>query len=191
MKKIALPLCSLLCTLLSINLYAQQMDDASMKAWMNYSTPGDMQKMLAKSEGKWVGVVTMWMTPEAEPMEMKCETVNSMELGGRYLQNKSTGNMMGMPFEGWGITGYDNARKIFFSTWIDNMGTGIMYLEGSWDNEKQMMVMTGKGTDPMSGKSIDIKETIQFNGDNEEVMTQYVMMGDKEFKTMEIKFTRQ
>lgn len=27
-----------------------------------------------------------------------------------------------MPFEGISTLGYDNAKKTFFSTWIDNMG---------------------------------------------------------------------
>jgi hypothetical protein len=36
-----------------------------------------------------------------------------------------------MPFEGISTLGYDNAKKTFFSTWIDNMGTGMMVMEGN------------------------------------------------------------
>jgi len=39
---------------------------------------------------------------------------------------------MGMPFEGMGLDGYDNASKEYISIWIDNMGTGIMYMKGKW-----------------------------------------------------------
>ncbi|MBK9333372.1 MAG: DUF1579 family protein [Ignavibacteria bacterium] len=30
-------------------------------------------------------------------------------MGGRYQQGKHTGDMMGMPFEGMSLLGYDNA----------------------------------------------------------------------------------
>ncbi len=36
---------------------------------------------------------------------------------------------MGMPFEGMGIDGYDNLAKQYVSTWVDNMGTGIMNID--------------------------------------------------------------
>ena len=31
------------------------------KAWMDFATPGDMHKMLAKSDGEWNGANTTWM----------------------------------------------------------------------------------------------------------------------------------
>ena len=35
-----------------------------------------------------------------------------------------------MTFKGTGIEGYDNGKKKFVGTWMDNMGTGIMMSEG-------------------------------------------------------------
>ena len=191
MKKIATLLCSFLVTAISFSVYAQQMDEASMKAWMDYSTPGDMQKILAKSEGKWIGDITMWMAPGQPPMQQKGVLENKMILDGRYLQGKNTATMMGMPFEGWGLTGYDNSRKVFFNTWIDNMGTGIIYLEGTWNAEKKSIVFTGKQTDPMSGKEMDTREIFTIVDDNHNTMEMFVTMGGQEYKSMEIKFTRE
>ena len=31
------------------------------------------------------------------------------------------------------VEGYDNVKKKFLASWIDNMGTGIMNLEGTYD----------------------------------------------------------
>ena len=41
--------------------------------------------------------------------------------------------MMGMPFQGMSTMAYDNGKKTFMSTWIDNMGTGILETEGTYD----------------------------------------------------------
>ncbi|WP_374463569.1 hypothetical protein [Chryseobacterium sp.] len=38
----------------------------AMKAWMEYSTPGEMHKMLAKSDGIWTGETPCgWKTEES------------------------------------------------------------------------------------------------------------------------------
>lgn len=52
--------------------------------------------------------------------------------------------MMGMPFEGHGTLAYDNHRKMFVSTWIDNMGSGIMVLEGTYDDASKTLTLMGK-----------------------------------------------
>jgi hypothetical protein len=91
------------------------------KAWMEFATPGDMQKMLAKSDGAWSGENTMWMEDGGKPMTSTSTTTNKMIFDGRYQTSEHKGNFMGMPFEGMSITGYDNAKKKFVSTWIDNM----------------------------------------------------------------------
>ena len=35
------------------------------------------------------------------------------------------GKMKDMQFKGMGVEGYDNVKKKFVASWIDNMGTGI------------------------------------------------------------------
>ena len=48
-------------------------------------------------------------------------------LDGRYIKVDVAGDMPGMgPFTGFGLTGFDNVSKKFVSTWVDNMGTGMM-----------------------------------------------------------------
>lgn len=111
-------------------------------------------------------------------------------MGGRYQRSVHTGEMMGMPFQGEGITGYDNGRKIFFSTWIDNMGTGMMYSEGKYDPVKKQLELKGKSTDPATGKAIDFRQTMKSIDADHQVMEMYMMNKGKEFKSMEIKLTR-
>ena len=161
-----------------------------MKAMMAYSTPGDIHKMLAKSVGTWSATVTMWTQPGAPPMSYAAAATDEMILGGRYLQSRNTGTFMGMPFEGIGITGYDNAKKQFVNSWIDNMGTGIMSMTGTWDDATKSIKFTGSMVDPMSGKDIPVREVLRMVDDNTQIMEMYSTMGGKDFKNMEIKYTR-
>lgn len=52
------------------------------KAWMDYATPGEMQKMLAKADGNWTGETTMWMENGGQPMTSKSEANNKMMFDG-------------------------------------------------------------------------------------------------------------
>lgn len=171
---------------------APPMDSAAMmKAWTEYMTPGEPHKLLAAQNGKWEGKVTMWMTPDAPPTESKGTVVNRMILGGRYQEGKFTGTFMGQPFEGESILGYDNAKKVFISTWIDNMGTGIMTVEGPWDPATKSITFTGEMLDPTTGKKCKLREIMTFIDDKTQKMEMYnTMPGMKEYKSMEILYTK-
>jgi uncharacterized protein DUF1579 len=167
---------------------AQTQDE--MKAWMAYSTPGEIHKLMAKSVGTWDGNITMWMKPGAPAMNSTGVLTNTMIMGGRYLQGMNTGNFMGQPFEGIGMTGYDNAKKMFVSSWIDNMGTGMLYLTGSWDAATNSIKLSGMEVDPVTGKDIPIREVLKFIDDNNQVLEMYSTAGGQEYKAMEIKYVR-
>ena len=165
--------------------------DPSMEAWKSYMTPGEQHKMLAKSNGTWNEEVTMWMAPGAPPEKSKAVAENKMIMNGLYQESTTKGTMMGKPFEGRSIVGFDNAKKVFVSSWIDNMGSGIMHMEGVWDDATKSITFTGTCTDPMSGKMQNVKEIFKVIDDNTQMMEMYMPgMDGKEFKNMEIKFTK-
>jgi hypothetical protein len=189
MNRLTVALLALAAVCSSLPSTAQTSSD-EMQAMMAYSTPGNIHKMLAKSAGLWTATVTMWMQPGAQPVSSSASCTNEMILGGRYLQSKNTGNFMGQPFEGMAITGYDNAKKMFVNSWIDNMGTGIMTMTGAWDDADKAIKYSGTMVDPVSGKDIPVREVWRFVDDDTQVMEMYSLMGDKEFKNMEVKYTR-
>ena len=168
------------------------MDSAAMmKAWMEYMTPGEMHKMMAKYNGKFVGEVTMWMTPDGPPSKSTSISENKMAMNGLYQISMHKGEFNGMPFEGQSTLAYDNAKKKFISTWIDNMGSGIMVLEGEWDEATKTINFSGSMTDPMTGMECQVRETMKFIDDNNQVMEMYNKSpGMEEYKSMEIKYTR-
>jgi hypothetical protein len=161
-----------------------------MQKWMDYMTPSNVHKMMAGWDGEWNEEIQMWMDPNAPAQSMSATCVNKMVLGGRYQESNHAGSFNGMPFEGRSLTGWDNARKVFVSTWIDNFGTGIIYMEGTWNEVSKTMELKGKMTDAMTSTVTDIREVFIIVDDNTQIMEQYGMKDGKEFKTMEIKFTR-
>jgi hypothetical protein len=164
---------------------------AAPKAWMDYMTPGKIHQMLAHSNGTWTYETTFWMAPGAPPSKSTGVTENKMILGGRYQESVHKGNMEGMEFEGHGLLAYDNGKKIFQNAWVDNMGTGIMMLEGTWDDATHSLTLTGKSYDPMAGKDIQMKEIITIQDDDHHMMEMYYTDKDgKEIKSMEIHLTR-
>lgn len=190
MKQVILTVYAFLMVSFSSQLFAQSNQDSAMKAWMSYMTPGDVHKMLAKDDGEWNEEITLWMAPGAPPTKSTATASNKMIMGGRYQESRHTGNFMGMPFEGYSIVGYDNARKIFVSSWVDNMGTGIMFMEGKWDEKTKTIHFTGKTTDPSSGKDVPVRETFTWIDDKKQKMEMFMTQEGKEYKSMEILFTR-
>jgi Protein of unknown function (DUF1579). len=188
MKKIALLACGIVLVCISTTSYAQTQEE--MKAWQEFMTPGEVHKMLAKWDGNWKEDITMWMQPGAQPTKSTASCVNKMILGGRYQESRHTGDMMGMPFEGISTLGWDNARKMLVNTWIDNMGTGIMYMEGTWDKASGTANLKGKSTDPTTGKEMEIREVFTVVDDDTQKMEMFVTQNGQEMKTMEIVFTR-
>ncbi len=165
--------------------------EAEMKAWQAYMTPGDMHKVLAQAEVEWTTEGKMWMDPKSEPMTSKGECTYKMVLGGRYQELQFKGDMMGQQFEGKGLMAYDNFKKQFESTWIDNMGSGIMKTEGKYDPATKTFTMSGKLVDPMTSKECTVRETLQIVDNDTHVMTMYNTIGSQpEFKTMELTFKR-
>jgi len=172
-------------------IIAQQGDQQNaMKKWMEYMTPGTSHQALAKMVGNWKAIVTMYDAQSGEQNKTEGTATYEMVLGGRYLKSIFKGTMMGMPFEGMGLDGYDNASKEYISIWIDNMGTGIMYMKGKWDEDSKTVVYWGNVVNPISGKEEKSKTVFKKTDDDHMLMTSYMFAGEKEVKQLEIEYSR-
>jgi hypothetical protein len=115
-----------------------------MKLWAEMAAPGYPHERLAQFEGKWKTVTNMWMAgPDAPPVQTSGECERTMILGGRFLQERQKGTMFGQPFEGLGLTGYDNFKKKYVATWVDTAGTAIYTMEGNWDPAGKVLTLYG------------------------------------------------
>jgi hypothetical protein len=164
------------------------MTPEQMESMTKAMTPGEMHKHIAKMAGDWTFTNKMWMAPDQPPAEstgtMHAETI----LGGRYVQSVWKGNFMGQPFEGRGTEGYDNVSKQYVSSWIDNMGTGIMLSTGTCENGGKKCTVVGDSSDPMSGGKMTMKSVMTWVDDNTFKNEMYGKdpASGQEYKMMEI-----
>jgi hypothetical protein len=163
---------------------------AMMQAWAAAATPGEPHAELAKAAGTWKMTVKFWMEPGGEPMVSEATATRQMMLGGRYLQEKVEGVTMGQPFEGFGLSGYDNVRGKYWSIWMDNMSTGTMTSEGEKD-ASGAIVFHGSYPDAMTKGMTKVKTILRRDGDDKESMEMWEEKGGQQVKTMELTAVRQ
>jgi len=174
-------------------------DDAQMMAtMMEMAKPGENHKMLEASVGSWAYKVKWWMRPDAAPMESSGTCSIKSVMDGRYFisENRGTmpmpgpdGKMMDVGFQGMGTEGYDNAKKKFVASWIDNMGTGIMMMEGSYDAAAKTMTYVGE-EEPVPGTKLKMRQVVKFTDKDHHMMEFYEVHGGAEVKVMEITYAR-
>lgn len=165
---------------------APAMGGPEMEAMMKAMTPGEEHQHLAQIAGDWTFTSSMWMAPGQPPMESSGTMHGEMALGGRYLQTHWSGSMMGQPFEGHGTDAYDNVAKQYESSWIDNMGTGIMHGTGTCDANGTCN-STSEMWDPMTGKKSSMRSTVTWTDKDSFKMEMFGAGPDgKEMKMMEL-----
>jgi hypothetical protein len=164
---------------------------AMMEAMKKYATPGEAHQALKPIVGSWTCTVKFWMSPGAPAQESPATEEAKMVMGDRYLVEMVKGNFGGMPFEGQGTFGYDNLKKKYVGAWIDNMGTGIMTSEGTYDAAKKTFTMASQFTDPMTGKTAKSRDVLRIESDTKLVREMWAKAPNgKEYKSMEITYTR-
>ena len=169
---------------------AQEPDqEAIMAAYMKAATPGEEHQELAATAGTYTTVSRWWQAPGAPPEESTGSAERTAILGGRYVVEKMTGTMMGMPFEGMGITGYDNVEQKYVTIWVDNMSTGIFRMLGEADDSGNL-VFRGEYTDPVTGETKTMR-SVSSAAANGETFEMYEVAADgSEFKVFEIVYTK-
>jgi hypothetical protein len=166
-------------------------EKAGMEAMMKAMTPGENHKMLDGMVGTFDAKVTMWMQPGADPMVSTGKSEANWVLGNRYIEEKFNGKFMGMPFSGIGYTGYDNVKKQFWSTWVDNMSTGVMMSTGATADSGKSWKFSATMPDPMTGKDAPVEERVTVADHDHHSMEMWSPGPDgKMFKMMEIAYTR-
>ena len=163
---------------------------AIMEVYKKLATPAATHKRLASLAGKWTTKTTAWMNPDTPPMESTGTCEQKMLLGGRYLQQTYTSKMMGSPFTGINLIGYDNQTKKYVSTWIDSMSTGIYYFEGTASADGKTITQESSYDDPVRGPTV-WRSVTRIVDDNTLEYEMYLTSKEgKEEKMMEMTVTR-
>lgn len=163
---------------------------AEMEAYMKAGTPGEPHKLLAASAGTYDVKVKSWQDPAAPPMEETGKAVRTVDLDGRIVIERFTGSMMGMPFTGMSLTGFDNVSGKYWATWTDSMSTGIMVSEGTCD-AKHTCTFYGTWNDAIKKGPVKARMVTRQTGPGTEVFEMYAPGRDgKETKMMEMTYTK-
>lgn len=166
-------------------------DPEMMAAWTAAMTPGPEHAAMADMVGTWKTTMKMWWDPSAEPMTSTGTSEITWLMEGRYVQEDLRGEIMGMPYHGHMIMGYDNIRKQYTGIWCDNMGTGISTSRGRMTEDGMRTVMYAEMDEPMTG---EIGKLVRIDteklDDDTAVMRMYEVMYGDPFQVMEIRYER-
>lgn len=170
----------------------KQPSEAEMAAMIAAATPGPHHQAMMKGVGNWTTTTKMWMQPGAPPTESTGTATVEGLMGGRFvMETDKSPDMMGMPWEGRGIFGYDNTTKKHVGMWFDSFGTMIMVFEGTCDGACKVVTMTSDYMDPMT-KTMKKMKIVgkEINADENVTMMYDVAKDGTETKTVEVTYKR-
>ncbi len=168
------------------NMNAQNQDP-----WSEYMTPSGIHALFAQYTGSFKMEITMSMGEDKEPSVIVVNSEHAMLLGGRFLEMKQQGNMMGMDYQSIITVGYNNTDKQMALTTITNMGTGTLSLFGDWDEKTKSANLLGQLTNPVTKAIINVRQVLTFVDNDTILIESYDTEGDKpEKKTVQYKFIK-
>lgn len=159
---------------------------AAMDAWRELAAPGEPHRLLAGRAGSWKTTSRHWMEEGKPPREFSGSCERRMILGGRFLQEEFSGEMMGSPFTGIGVIGYDNQSRKYVSTWMDSMSTAIFFFEGTGGRDGRTITLESRFNDPAKGhgKWRLVKRILDEDTEVAEMRMIYEGGGEERFETI-------
>lgn len=163
---------------------------AMTKAWQAFASPNENHERLAALAGEWTTKTSFWAGGGA-PQTSEGTATLTMVLGGRYLEERQIGALMGQPFEGLAYTGFDNLKKRYVTVWMDNFGTAILTMIGKADESGKVIRSEGTMDEVLTKKPQRLKDTFTIvDRDHLKYELWTVDAHGKAAKTMEIDYTR-
>jgi hypothetical protein len=172
------------------NQEGKKMDmQAMMEVYKKVGTPGEPHMLLAKLEGSWTTKTKGWV--EGKPaMESVGTCEQKLVLDGHYLQQTYTGDMMGAPFNGINLLGYNNHTKKYESVWLDTMSTAIYFFVGKGSADGKTITQECSYDDPARGPAVWRSVTRIMDDNTLEFEMFITPVGGKKEKMMEMTVTR-
>ena len=163
---------------------------AAMDTYAKLAAPGEAHARMASRVGSWSTTTKEWTDQRKPPAESTGACEHTMLLGGRFLRQECSGDMMGQPYTGIGILAYNNYTKKYVSTWMDSLGTGIFYMEGNAGKDGNTITLKGHYNDPIQG-AMKLRAVTKLVDADHEIFEMYgTEKSGKETKMMEITYTR-
>jgi hypothetical protein len=167
---------------------AQEMSAEEIAMFDRYAMPGENHKLMEPMIGEWEETVVMWFAPEAPPVTMKASMTAEWILDGRWVRSEHRGTMMGQPFHGIGLDGYDSYREEYVSIWMDNMSTASMVSRGTHDPATNAVTLMGTADDFMTGREdVPVRSVTHWTDPDTFVFEMYTVTEDgTEYQVMKL-----
>ena len=141
--------------------------------------------------GSWTTTSRMWMDAARPPEEFAGRAEFKMVLGGRFLQQDFNGVMMGQPFTGHGLTGFDTNRKQYTMVWADNVSSAFTIASGGISPDGNTITMFGQMDEPTMGEfGKHVKWVTRWAGADKMFFEAWEVQHGKDFKVFEVEYTR-
>lgn len=161
-----------------------------METYQKAAAPGAEHQRMLDMAGTYDLSIKSWNGPGADPSTETGTATRQMILGDRVMVEEVSSQMMGQPFTGHGLSGYDNVSGKYWSTWNDNMSTGVMRSEGTCD-ASMACTYTGSYHDAMTGQPKTVRMTSRWTDASTEVFEMHGPGPDgKETRMMEITYRK-
>jgi len=156
-----------------------------------YYMPGEHHKLLDVFVGTWDASVAMVMPGMDEPMTMAGTMEARLVMDGRFLEQRFSADMAGMPFQGLSLMGYNGYEKVFESVWIDNSTTDIVTSTGFAAPDGVNFTMLAEMVDTETMQRREVEERIRIASRDQIVYEQWVPGGDGgQVKTLTVTYSR-
>jgi cytochrome c5 len=165
-------------------------EKAMMEAWAKANAPTEHHKHMEQMVGTWDCTIHSAMAPGAPETVSKGVWKSHMMFDGRYLHGTFEGEFSGMPFKGMSLMGYDNAKKMHYSLWIDSMSTSMAVSWGTCSDDGQKFEFKGEMTDAMDGKTYKTREVYTFQSATSFTLEAFMEVDGQEWKSMTIEYQK-
>lgn len=191
-----------LLTLIIFSALAQNKKDSSA---LDYSRPGPYHQLLANLVGTWTFQGSFYSgnsNPDSNKVigRFSGSLVRKSFAEGRFFLVELTGGTIQMPIQEGKmkeapaqrieIEGYNNVKKKFDLTYINNhLGSGIVFAEGSYDSTTKTILYEWQD-EQVPAKKFTVRERFIILNNNNYKMEYYREQDGKVFKATEINCTR-
>lgn len=132
-------------------------------------TAGPEHDLLKADVGTWDATVEVATAP-GQPMAQSKGVETNTLVGALWLVTDFKSEMMGAPFQGHGVSGWDTNKKKYVGTWVDTMSTGIGLSEATWDAATKTMSGSIEAPDA-TGAIQKMKSTVAYPDPDTRVFT--------------------
>lgn len=152
---------------------------------------GPMHRFLIDWSGNWREEIKIWNQPNEEPLVSNAVRDGRLFAEGRFLTCNTIGQIGHNPLMAQTVYGFDNSKMKFVKVYYDNLGTSILVLEGTINNENTQIEFTGTTDDPITRRPIKIRQVLNMKDPMRVVLEVFMEQHEgKELKTMEIVSTK-